>query len=99
MRELLLYTTVGCHLCEQAEELLAPVLGYVNAAQREKGAEELTLRKVEISDSGNLVSTYGVRIPVIAVAGASIAPGKMSAELGWPFDQAQAFSFLIAQLS
>lgn len=52
---LTLYMTSGCHLCEQAEELLWPVL------------EEFSLRleQVDIADSDELLERYGVRIPVL----------------------------------
>lgn len=55
MKELLFYTTVGCHLCEQAEELL------------EQLAREcdLALTAVDISSDEQLVEQYGVRIPVV----------------------------------
>lgn len=48
---LTLYTTEGCHLCEQAESLCA--------------SQGLTLNKVEISENENLMATYGLRIPVV----------------------------------
>lgn len=62
------YTSVGCHLCEKAEALLGDSFG------------ELTL--VEISDSDDLVASYGLRIPVLA---GKAADGEWL-ELGWPFD-------------
>ena len=48
---LLLYTTSGCHLCEQAEALL-----------QSAGAPVET---VEIADDEALLERYGVRIPVL----------------------------------
>jgi hypothetical protein len=48
---LLLYTTSGCHLCEQAEALL-----------QSAGAPVET---VEIADDEDLLERYGVRIPVL----------------------------------
>ncbi len=66
---ILLYTTSACHLCEQAEALL----------QQQQTLPELRIDKVEISESDELVSRYGIRIPVIRFAGSE-------AELGWPFD-------------
>lgn len=90
MRELLLYTTVGCHLCEQAEQVLVPVLDYINRGDT-GGEEPLGVRPVEISDSPELMQRYGVRIPVIRLRDAE-------SELSWPFDQAQVFEFLSRQL-
>lgn len=88
MRELLLYTTLGCHLCEQAEELLVPVVNYINGGSDSEG--EIAVRLVEISDSADLLQRYGVRIPVIRLE-------SSDHELGWPFDQAQVFDFLTRQ--
>lgn len=87
MTNLILYTTSGCHLCEQAEELLGPVLAYWN----ELGGEPLLLQPQEISESSSLLERYGLRIPVIQLAG-------QQNDLGWPFDQAQALAFLQSQL-
>ena len=50
-----LYTTLGCHLCEQALAIVHPLVV-------EKGIE---LKLVEISESEALVEKYGIRIPVI----------------------------------
>lgn len=66
-----LYTSIGCHLCEQAEALLKLFMG----EQYHK------LAAVEISDSDDLVASYGLRIPVLA---ASSNSGEWM-ELGWPF--------------
>jgi hypothetical protein len=52
---LLLYTTLGCHLCEDARSVLWPIV--------EKYG--LTLSEIEIADSDELIELYGVRIPVI----------------------------------
>lgn len=65
-----LYTTLGCHLCEQAEQLLMDVLPQYPG---------LEWQAVEIADDPVLVERYGVSIPVIALTG-------VSEELGWPFD-------------
>ncbi|EWG99494.1 glutaredoxin family protein [Halomonas sp. BC04] len=55
MIRLRLYTTLGCHLCEEQESLLALLL---------RG--EYRLEKVEISENEALMERYGVRIPVLA---------------------------------
>jgi hypothetical protein len=72
---LYLYSTAGCHLCEQAEALLQPLLR----------AGLLHLQVVEISHDDTLVRRYGVRIPVLAGVDGK---GEWQ-ELGWPFDEAQ----------
>lgn len=58
------YTTAGCHLCEQAEALLAAL------AQIHK----ITVVEVEISSDVSLVERYGIRIPVVrnAATGAEL---------------------------
>lgn len=55
MKELILYTTSGCHLCEQAEELIAPHIQ----------PEGIQLKLIDIADSDQLFDRYGIRIPVI----------------------------------
>jgi len=49
--DLLLYTTSGCHLCEQAERLIQQ--------------QTIAFRAVEIADDAQLLEEYGVRIPVL----------------------------------
>lgn len=59
--EILLFTTAGCHLCEQAEAILAP-LASINGLQ---------WKPVDIASSEQLVADFGIRIPVIQVEGAT----------------------------
>jgi hypothetical protein len=75
---LYLYSTAGCHLCEQAEALLQPF----------SRAGRFHVQVVEISHDDELVQRYGLRIPVLACIGE-----KGRDELGWPFDQAQVWSW------
>lgn len=49
---LILYSTSACHLCENAELLLAD--------------SQLTWQTFEIADSDELLERYGSRIPVLA---------------------------------
>lgn len=49
---LVLYGTLGCHLCERAEALI-------------QGVTDAAISVVEIADDGELLERYGVRIPVI----------------------------------
>ncbi|MEI2741434.1 MAG: glutaredoxin family protein [Candidatus Competibacter sp.] len=53
--EILLYSTLGCHLCEQAADLIHPC-----------GA--VVLKIVEIADDPELLARYGLRIPVARCA-------------------------------
>tara|TARA_B110000014_G_C19567683_1_gene302573 strand:- start:10 stop:243 length:234 start_codon:yes stop_codon:yes gene_type:complete len=55
MKQLTLYSTVGCHLCEQALELIEPLLD-----------SQYQVVEVDISDSDDLIARYGIRIPVVA---------------------------------
>lgn len=59
--DLVLYGTEGCHLCEQARELVVRV----------RGARP---REVDIADDAELMARYGVHIPVLrdAVSGAEL---------------------------
>ena len=79
-RGMILYTTVGCHLCEQAE-------GVINAVVERSDGGAAQLRKVDIADSPELMERYGIRIPVLQL-------GDTGAELGWPFDEARLREFL-----
>jgi glutaredoxin len=54
MTSITLYSTLDCHLCEQALALLEPLL-----------AAEWELEYVDISDSEALIDRYGLRIPVV----------------------------------
>ena len=54
MRTVIIYSTLGCHLCEQALEILTPLLS--------DGDE---IEEVDISESDQLMELYGVRIPVV----------------------------------
>ena len=55
MTHLTLYTTLGCHLCEQAEAMITSCLP----------ASTYELELVEIANSDELMAAYGVRIPVL----------------------------------
>lgn len=57
MTRFYLYSTLGCHLCEEAAALVAPAL-----------APDQVLEVVEIADSEALLARYGTRIPVLQSA-------------------------------
>lgn len=77
--EILLYTTAGCHLCEQAEAILHSIAAL----------NGLPWRPVDIAEDAQLVERFGVRIPVVEVAGAG-------ADIGWPFTPEQLADYLEA---
>jgi hypothetical protein len=72
----ILYGTSACHLCELAEELIT--------ALHSTGCE-VSVVKVDISDSDELMARYGVRIPVLR--------HPNGRELGWPFSAQQLLAF------
>lgn len=83
----LFFTTVGCHLCEQAEALLDAVLPHANGLRAQSGLALLQLQKVEVSENASLVERYGSRIPVLLLE-------ENAQELAWPFEQTRLFGFL-----
>lgn len=54
MNQFVLYGTLGCHLCEEAEAVLIPLL-----------SSEFTIEYIDISESDQLVEQYGILIPVL----------------------------------
>lgn len=73
-----LYTTLGCHLCEDAEAILNYCQSYY---------PEVQWRSIEIAEDVALVQHYGARIPVISFV-------NSAAELDWPFDPGQLMAFI-----
>ncbi|WP_438970207.1 glutaredoxin family protein [Methylophaga sp.] len=53
--QVLLFTTAGCHLCEQALDLLHSV----------RADHSFEVIEKEIGDDDSLIELYGVRIPVV----------------------------------
>lgn len=78
---LVLYTTSGCHLCEQARLLIEEQL----AQSADDGGWQLVLS--DIADDASLMERYGIRIPVVQRA-------DNGDELGWPFDRQSLAVFL-----
>src|SRR5260370_11790542 len=68
-RVVTLYTRPGCHLCEEAKALIAPML-------RELGA---TLREVNIDEDDPLRERYVVAIPVIFICARKAAKHGLDA--------------------
>lgn len=52
-----LYSTLGCHLCEQAKVVLWPLLLKY----------QFRLLEIDISNSDDMIEKYGTRIPVLGV--------------------------------
>ncbi len=62
-KSLILYSTDGCHLCENAERLLRSM----------PELRRMTLDVVDIADDEALFARYGTTIPVLAASGAELA--------------------------
>ncbi len=69
-REVTLYTRPGCHLCEEAKAVMAPLL-------REFGA---SLREVNIEGDAVLEERYGWDIPVIFIGTRKAAKHRVDVE-------------------
>ena len=67
VRQVVLYERDGCHLCEEAAELLDAVLG----AGR--------YLRVNVDTDDELVLRYGFRVPVVAVDGIDRLEAPISA--------------------
>jgi glutaredoxin len=65
--EVTLYTRPGCHLCEEAKSLIAPLLA-------EFGAR---LREVNIDSDPQLQERYNLDVPVIFLAGRKVAKHRL----------------------
>lgn len=78
---LVLYSTLGCHLCEQAEALL----------QALPLCEPLAIEVIEISDDDAMLLRFGTRIPVL---GWERDGNRVGGELDWPFDAASVLAFM-----
>lgn len=75
-----LYTTAGCHLCEDAQAMLQYLI------KNDPRFNSIKLNLVEIANDDQLVETYGVRIPVLT---------NKQQELGWPFELEQLENWLV----
>jgi hypothetical protein len=76
---LLLFGTSGCHLCEQAREIIQDCL----SDRLDKWIET-----IDIAEFEQWQAQYAIRIPVLYHP-------ESQKELGWPFDQTQVKEFII----
>jgi len=79
MIDLYFYTTLGCHLCEQAEQLLMPELDKT----------QFSLKIIDIAEQNDdvLLEKYGLRIPVLKRQ-------DNQQELSWSFEKIDLKKFL-----
>lgn len=83
MQSIVLYHTLGCHLCELAKEQISPLLTLFDTA----------LLEIDIADDEDLLQKYGVTIPVVAIKNVD---GVVSDNnLGWPFDTEKVYQWLM----
>lgn len=79
---LVLYTTLGCHLCDKAKSVIYSALGY-----------DHRIEERDIADDDVLMEKYGVKIPVLAWQ-AQDAQSSHNEELQWPFEAADVREWL-----
>jgi glutaredoxin len=65
-----LYGKAGCHLCDEAREVLEDLAGEI----------EFELREVDIRGDAALFDRYRERIPVVTLDGAEVAEGRIDAD-------------------
>jgi Glutaredoxin-like domain (DUF836) len=82
MIRLLLFGTSGCHLCEQAEQIIDNCL---------QNNAELMIETLDIADEEQWQEQYALRIPVLYHP-------ETKKDLGWPFDQTQVKEFILIAL-
>ena len=78
MIQLLLFGTSGCHLCEQAEQVIKECL---------PDNLDPTIETIDISGQEQWEEQYSLRIPVLYHL-------ETKKELGWPFNQWQVKEFI-----
>jgi hypothetical protein len=69
---LLLLGTAGCHLCEQAEEMIDACLA--------DGFQGVSVESIDIAEQQHWQGHYAIRIPVLYHP-------ESTRELAWPFNE------------
>ncbi|PID42475.1 MAG: hypothetical protein CSB48_10375 [Proteobacteria bacterium] len=87
--ELVLYTTLGCHLCDIAETVIVDAVANLSADNSELA---VYLTKTDIADDEGLFQRYAESIPVFKLP-------VSDRELAWPFDSEQVLQLLQSELS
>ncbi len=80
MLQCLLLGTSGCHLCEQAEQI-------INACLLDNPG--VTIEMIDIAEQEQWQENYAIRIPVLYHP-------ETKKELGWPFDKDNVIQFINA---
>ena len=68
--EVMLYSRPGCHLCEEAKQVLIPLL-------EEFG---LTLCEINVDTDKKLTARYGEELPVVLLDGRKVAKYRVEAK-------------------
>jgi hypothetical protein len=76
---LLLLGTEGCHLCEEAQEIVVACVKEI--------APKFQIESIDIAEHPEWQPEYAIKIPVL------LEP-ESRRELGWPFDYDQTAQFL-----
>ena len=71
MTAVTLYTRVGCHLCEEAEQVL----------RAEQAMTAFALELVDVDREEELARRYGVRVPVVAIDGVDVFEYQVPVDL------------------
>jgi hypothetical protein len=66
---LVLYLREGCHLCDE----------FLMELSLELGPEVASVRLVDVDRDESLAARYGLRIPVLEVAGVAVCEGRYDA--------------------
>lgn len=72
-QKIIFFTTFGCHLCEQAEEMIQHINSHFTAKKN------YDFIKFDIIDDEEIMQQYRTTIPVLKNE-------KTQQELKWPFD-------------
>jgi hypothetical protein len=83
MHEIILYSTLGCHLCELAIEQVEHCLDQDPTFSK----NAIAIKEVDIAEDLALMEAYGTSIPVLYLA-------SSDARLFWPFDSDGVATFL-----
>ncbi len=97
MNNFILYSTPGCHLCNDALEILNDLHNQMRELANCSNFKLLndsvfTIDVVDVADKDILVEVYGARIPVL------VFPSSKD-ELAWPFDIQAAYQFILPKLT
>ena len=65
----MLYVRDGCHLCEQ----------FLVNLSLDMGASYASLELVDVDREADLAARYGLRVPVLAIAGTVVCEGRYDA--------------------